>query len=564
MSPIDQGLAYQGFTIKDGVVYACNGLGLKNLFLAGKQWLEVHVNIVNGLNVFPVPDGDTGTNMYLTMQSAWQYVEQTTDHGAGSVAAAAAQGALMGARGNSGVILAEFLQGLALGLEGKVTFTSVDFTQAAKLGVERAYQGVANPVEGTILTVARATVEAAQQEVRTDPDLTRLLAKMVQVARVTQAATPDLLPVLKEAGVTDSGGQGLLYILEGGLRFMGNRPVDLDPNSEIVPPLQSTMGVGDQTYGYDVQFLIQGEQLDVAEIRTHIDSLGWSTVVVGNEKTVKVHVHADDPGLPLSYAVGLGQVSDVLVENMEEQAKAFVYDHTAPFLQLAGFDNRTSRATTTNIAVIAVALGQGLIDIFQSLGVDRVICGEQTMNPSIQEFLDVIEQMSAEHVLILPNNSDILLTAQQVQEFSQKPIAVVPTKTVPQGISALLAFNDQVDLKTNVQRMINAAKQVRTIEVARAVQPIISNGFRSKADEVIGILDNDLVETGQDFNKVALDILAQLETDEYEIITIYFGQDSSREHADILSYNINKFYPELEVEIHRGDQPRHYYIISLE
>ncbi len=557
--PLDYDQALQGFSVQDGIVFACNGPGFKNMLWAGKQWLEAHINVVNGLNVFPVPDGDTGTNMCLTMQSALEEIEQSGDHAVGVIAAAAAHGALMGARGNSGVILSEFLQGLALGLKGKESFTVEDFADAAGLGVERAYQSVVNPVEGTILTVARAAAEAARQSVETTQDLIVLLSNMVEAATIAQANTPELLPVLKEAGVTDSGGQGLLYILEGGLRLVNNEPVDLDPAGEIIPTLQSTLGVEDADYGYDVQFLIQGEGLNVEEIRAHIDTIGESTVVVGDERTVKVHVHIDNPGLPLSYGAGLGLIKDVAVENMGQQAKAFVFEYAvpSPHAKLAGGE-------VAAIATVSVVPGRGLNDIFQSLGIDQVVAGGQTMNPSARELLNIVEQIKVDDVLILPNNSNIILTARQVQKLSKKRVEVVPTKTIPQGIAALLSFNAKTDLKANARRMFDAAKQVFTIEVTEAVRRSTPNGFHIEVGDIIGFLDNELVGVGQCYNEVALDILSRMETDALEIITVYFGRDSSLGQAKALAAKVNRLYPEIEVEIYEGGQPHYHYIISLE
>jgi DAK2 domain fusion protein YloV len=544
-----QELTQYGFQIKDNIVFACNGIGLKNILQGGRQWLEAHVDIVNNLNVFPVPDGDTGTNMLLTMRAALENVEAAPDHAVGTIAAAAAHGALMGARGNSGVILSQFLQGLATGLAGQVTFTAEDFARAAKLGAEQAYQSVVNPVEGTILTVARAISEAAQQSAKTNADLLALFTDILGAAKIAQANTPSLLPVLKQAGVTDSGGQGLVYIFEGGLRLLNNELVDIAPAAEEIPALPFMPGMAGETYGYDVQFLIQGEHLDVAEIRTYIDSVGWSTLVVGDEGLVKVHVHTEDPGVPLSYGVKQGVIRDIVVENMDEQAKAFAH---------------VVEEQKETIATIAVAPGEGLARIFQSLGVSRVLSGGQTKNPSVQELLVAINQVKADEVLILPNNSNVILAAQQAQTLSQKKVEVLPTQTIPQGITALLAFNYQADLETNFQGMAEAAQQVQTIEVTQVVRDSNFNGFKVKLGDVMGFLNNELVSAGQSYEQVCLDVLSQAETDTCEIMTIYFGQDSSPEQARVLAGKINEFYPELEVEIHEGGQPHYQYIISLE
>lgn len=554
------GLATPGLTIENGMILTCNGAGLKNLLEAGTQWLELHKEVVNGLNVFPVPDGDTGTNMLLTMRAALAEVENATDHRVATIAAAAARGALVGARGNSGVILSQFLQGVAGGLKNKTTFTAKEFAQAVEEGAAQAYQSVIEPVEGTILTVARAASEAARRSVKTNQDLGLLLADIVAAVRVAQASTPELLPVLKEAGVTDSGGQGLLYILEGGLRLLTGQPVDLDPAGAPVPVLQSTLGVDKKTYGYDVQFLIRGEQLDVDDIRANINAMGRSTVVVGDAQLVKVHLHTGQPDLPVNYGATVGSVSNVVVENLEEQARAFVRAHAASTVQV----DPPAAGTTAGIATVAVVAGQGLADIFKSLGVSRVVFGGQTMNPSTQELLNVVEQVEAGSVLILPNNSNIILAAQQVQKLSPKNVQVVPTRTIPQGIAALLAFNIQADAETNARRMLSAAGLVQTFEITRAVRDTRLNRLKINCGDVVALCDNELVGAGQHYDDVTLAGLAGAVNDAHEVVTIYYGQESSQERAEILAGKINRRFPDLDVELYDGGQPHYYYIISLE
>jgi hypothetical protein len=553
MAAVEKTLANQGFQLADDIVISADGAGLKHLLRAGQGWLEAHVNVVNGLNVFPVPDGDTGTNLVLTMRSAMAHVAEAADDNVATIAAAAAQGALMGARGNSGVILSQFLRGLASSFEGHTVFTVGDFARAAQVGVQEAYKSVVKPVEGTILTVARAAADAARQNAATNDDLVAHLTEVVAAAKIAQAETPELLPVLKEAGVTDSGGQGLVYILEGSLRFLRGEPVDLDPAGEAAPLLQSSLGADEEAYGYDVQFLIQGESLDVGTIRQQIDSLGWSTVVVGDERLVKVHVHSRDPGVPISYGASQGIISDVVVENMETQAKEFVHGHLA-----------TAGDPVGEIATVAVVPGSGLAQIFKSLGVNGILPGGQTMNPSIQELLEAIDRVKAEQVLVLPNNSNVILAARQVETLSKKQVVVVPTKTLPQGIAALLAFNYQADLETNAQRMHAAAAQVQTIEVARAVTDRTFNGFNIKPGDVMGLFNDELMSVGQDYEGPVLDILARIQMEAYEIATIYYGCDCSHSQADGLAREISGRFPDLEIEVHSGGQPHYDYIISLE
>jgi hypothetical protein len=561
-------LVAQGLEIREGIIWACNGLGLKKFFQAGQQWLEAHMHVVNSLNVFPVPDGDTGTNMVLTMRSALAEVETVADDSVGTISAAIAHGALMGARGNSGVILSQFLQGLATSLAGQAIFTAVDLACAARQGVEIAYQSVVNPVEGTILTVARAAADAAQQSAQTNQDLGILLADMVEAAKIAEASTPQLLPILHEAGVTDSGGQGLVYILEGGLRFLRGEPIEADSASAIAAaPVLQTLDTEEAAYGYDVQFLIQGNSLNVAEIRAQIDSMGWSTLVVGDERLVKVHVHANDPGQPISYGASQGVLTDVVIENMELQARKFVQERAVappPALAVPAQMAEHLRETLTNIATVCVAPSEGLAQILQSLGASHIVFGGQTMNPSTQELLMAIHQTPVDNVLILPNNSNVILAAQQAQKLSPKNVRVVPTKTIPQGIAALLSFNYQAGLETNAQRMLAAAQQVQTVEITQAVRESTFSGFQIKSGDVMGLFNDELVSVGQDGDEVALDVLAKVNAADHELLTLYFGQDSSAEQVQALADKIKTNYPHLEVEIHDGGQPYYTYIISLE
>ncbi|MBE7549631.1 MAG: DAK2 domain-containing protein [Anaerolineales bacterium] len=561
-------LSLPGFEVNHQAVLAGNGLGLKAMLRAGGQWLEAHRQVVNSLNVFPVPDGDTGTNMVLTMRSALAEAETTGDNRVETVAAAIAHGALMGARGNSGVILSQFLQGLALSFAGQENFTGEDLARAARQGTKTAYQSVVNPVEGTILTVAREVAEAAQQSIGATRDLTVLLADMVAAAKAAEANTPELLPILKEAGVTDSGGQGLVYILEGSLRFLQGEPVETDPASSAALLLPPTLTTEEMAYGYDVQFLIQGERLNVEEIRAQVDRLGWSTLVVGNERTVKVHVHTQDPGVPLSYGASQGILLDVVVENMEVQAKKFVQErgggtHVPPLSLPSQLTDRL-RDSMTTIGTVCVAPSHGLAHILQSLGANQIVLGGQTMNPSPQELLDAVAKIHGPDVLILPNNGNVVLAAQQAQKLADKNVRVVPTKTIPQGIAALLSLNYQADLEANAERMLSAARQVQTVEITRAVRDTSLSGFHIKLGDVMGLLNDELVSVGQDDDEVTLDVLAKVEAGTHEIITIYFGQECLAARAGTLAEKIRALYPELEVEVHDGGQPYYHYIISLE
>ncbi len=568
MTPADQTSIPQGFKASDGLIIACNGVGLSKMLEAGKYWLEAHVKIVNNMNVFPVPDGDTGTNMLLTMRSVLEKLKDAPDHEVGTIAAAAAQGALMGARGNSGVILSQFLQGIAASLEGRRHFTAEEFAHALSRGAENAYQSVLQPVEGTILTVARAAAEMAQQQAKTEQDLVRLLSEVLKAAKIAQAKTPELLPILKQAGVTDSGGQGLVYILEGALQFLLNEPIASNSGSAGEPESRPGLVGVEEPYGYDVQFLIHGETLDVAKIREHIAAIGRSTLVVGNEHVVKVHVHTPDPGLPLSYGYRQGGLSDIVVENMEEQAKMFAQ---AP--KTAATQSTLSRSDREEVneailggqtAIIAVVPGQGLAEIFQSLGASCIVPGGQTMNPSVQELLEAVNQVQLNDVLIFPNNGNVIMAARQTQALSNKNVFVIPTQTIPEGVAALISFDNETDLQSNVRRMVEAMRHVQTLEIITAARDSNFDGLDIKAGNVIGLLNHNLASAGETEGRVILDALAQVTMEKYEVMTIYAGQGVSADQGQAVARAISGCYPELEIEIHDGGQPHANYIISLE
>ncbi len=537
----------------------CNGLDLRNLLRSGQQWLEAHAELVNNLNVYPVPDGDTGTNMVLTMRAALAQTAEATDHQAGTIAVAAAHGALMGARGNSGVILSQFLQGMAEALQGRNTFTTADFACALQQASRQAYRSVPEPVEGTILTVARAMADAARQSAARYTDLQVVLADTLHAAKVAQAGTPLLLPVLKEAGVTDSGGQGLVYILEGGLRYLQHEPVDVAPvEAEVIIP----KGIAAEPYGYDVQFLVRGTKLDVTSIRAVIGRMGESVLVVGDEQLVKVHLHAPDPGAPLSYGARQGSISEVVVENLDLQARAFA--HSA-----VNDEPASEKAAPLALAAIAVASGDGFGRIFRSLGVNQVVSGGQTHNPSVDELLAAINRTSAQHIVILPNNSNVILPARQAQQVAQrdgdgKRVTVLPTHTLPQGIAAMLSFNARPDVETTLARMAEAMAQIKTIEITRAVRSSQLNGFRMKSGDVMGLLEQTLVAVGQAVDEVTAQVLSRLEVEAYEIATIYFGREQSPRQAAELAQKISTLYSDLEIEVHAGGQAYYDYIISME
>lgn len=543
---------------QSGVRVRCDGLELQRMVESGTAWLEAHIDLINSLNVYPVPDGDTGTNMFLTMQAALREMATVADVSVSSVANALAHGSLMGARGNSGVILSQIWRGVAKHLDGKEYLTASDLALALREGSITAYKGVMRPVEGTILTVAREAAEAAMLAAAASDDLVYVVERVVEQATDAVRRTPDLLPVLKEAGVVDAGGQGLHTILEGIQRHWQGETMLLVPTAKIGARLNQEHGP-EEEYGYDIQFLLQGDSLAVDDIRDAFMSMGDSVLVVGDENTLKVHVHSEDPGTVLSYATSKGSISDVVVENMQAQYEEFVAQRERPAVSLP-----LAAQPPSDIAIVAVATGKGLVRVFESLGAAAVVRGGQTMNPSTQEMLEAVESLQTAKAIILPNNPNILLAAQQVQRMSDKEIAVIPTSTIPQGISALLAFNYQSDMKTNVDLMERAVGQIQTVEITNAVRSVRINGLSIQEGQFIGLLNGELVEAGDGPASVAQAALRRIGMERYEVITVYWGEDVDREQAQELAAWIGSHYKDKEVELVEGRQPHYHYIISAE
>lgn len=533
----------------------CDGQELKHILESSTVWLEAHIDFINSLNVYPVPDGDTGTNMYLTMQSALRELSAVADCSVSSVARALAHGALMGARGNSGVILSQVWRGVAKQLDGKERLTAHDFALALREGVATAYKGVMRPVEGTILTVARESAEAAIVSAGERNDLAHVLDGAVRTAKESLDRTPDLLPVLKEAGVVDAGGQGYYTLLQGMLRHLNGEPVAGTSPGRSGAKMEHGRDQR-EGYGYDIQFLVSGHDLPINEIREAIASMGDSALVVGDSETIKVHVHSGDPGKVIGYATTKGALRDVVVEDMQEQYQQFV----------AGQAKRAVAAAVplSDIAVAAVVNGDGLRRVFESLGAGAIVQGGQTMNPSTEELLEAFAALPTNKVIVLPNNPNVILTAQQAQRMSDKEVVVISTKTIPQGISALLAFNYQSDLKANVDLMERAAAQIQTIEITRAVRSVQINGLRVEKGQFIGLLNGELEQAGEDLQKVAQAVLEHLDVDRYEIITVYWGDAVTEEQARGLAGWIAERHPDKEVELVEGRQPHYHYIISAE
>lgn len=542
----------------------CTGPQLRKMARAGLVWLERNRDHVNSLNVFPVPDGDTGTNMLLTMRSAYARIEAGDENHVGKVAGQLAQGALMGARGNSGVILSQIWRGLAAGLSSVETFTTADLAQAFQMASDTAYKGVMRPVEGTILTVIREGAAEAADAARKSEDLRFMLERILERCQQALERTPDLLPILRQAGVVDSGGQGLVYILEGMMRYAQGE-LSLDEQAEAraaaEPVSAQALAVpegGSLEFPYDVQFILTGRNLNVSQVRARIDAMGDSTVVVGDSSTIKVHIHVKDPGEPLSYGISLGQISDVVVENMQEQMEALVHgDPAAPAAPVV-------TVLPDQVAVVAVAAGKGLINVFHSLGAACVVNGGQTNNPSTEEIFQAIEKLPTDKVVILPNNKNIFLAAEAACDLSTKDVAVVHSRTVPQGIAALMALRPEREVEVNAEMMEQALKLVRTGEITRATRTVEIDGVDVKEGEIIALADGRLCSSGADESVVLDELLEQLEVADAGIISLYFGADIPVGEAAETADHIRALFPDVEVELVEGGQAHYHYILGVE
>lgn len=560
-----------------------DGAAYRELLHAGLTWLDAHHDIVNALNVFPVPDGDTGTNMLLTMKSALQEITSTHAATVGQAAKAAAHGALMGARGNSGVILSQILRGIARSLDDQLTLTGPRFAAALAEGSRIAYKGVNRPVEGTILTVVREAAGAAEQAAQINPDLIFVVARAVRAADEAVINTPKLLPVLAQAGKVDSGGKGLYYILEGIYRALRGETVEsaaaaaTQPTATPEGPARPSKGhreIPTLVYGFDVQFLLEGQGLDMEAIRAEITAMGDCPLVEGDASLIKVHVHVPNPGVPLGYAIGLGFVTDVVVENMDDMHIPEMrpgYDPVPPRFEPPAEPARPAtepERPLENIegpGIIVVAPGKGLADVFRSLGAHIIVSGGQTMNPSTHDLYTAIQKLPTDQVIILPNNGNVVMASQQAQGLVEgKTVAVVPSKSVPQGISALLALNPHADLARNAQTMTAALGHVQTGEVTIAVQDAFFDGIEVRAGDVIGLLNDRLTAKGNDSDAVVEDLLGQMGVTDLEIVTLYYGQPVATDEAKALQARLSKLFPDQEIEIVNGGQPFYHYIISAE
>ena len=536
-----------------------DGQTMKEMFASGTAWLEKCAPDINAINVFPIPDGDTGTNMVLTMQYALEEAKLNSEDQVSSVAESLARGALMGARGNSGVILSQFFRGLAKGLKGKTHFNGGDFAEAMVEASQIAYQGIVNPVEGTILTVMKDASKAAKEAVKNNDSLVSVLEAAVKSAEESVARTPSLLPVLRDAGVVDAGGQGLYILLDGVLQFLRGesqriqyrRPRLVVAESQLVPRAAQMPTRLETPHGYCINFVIEGQDLNLGKIEKDLKKKGQSLIVTGADTLVRVHIHSFQPGEILQYATKLGKLHEVTINNMDDQYAEFI-------------KMQRERMPSVDIATVAVATGDGFFELFNSLGNIIIVPGGQTMNPSVRELLQAVESAPSNNIILLPNNKNIVSAASQIQSLTSKKVKVIPTRNIPQGIAAFLAFDYEMDLEGNAQVMEKAIRKVKAIEVTKAMRGIRFNNLEIRKGQFITILnDEDLIATADKMRDAILEAVGKAGAEKAEIITVYYGAEIKGVEAQEIAQDIRDHY-HTEVEVVYGGQPHYNYIISLE
>jgi len=540
----------------------------KRALLGSLSWLTANQEEVNRLNVFPVPDGDTGTNMLLTLQSAVEDIRESDAAEVSKIAALAAHGSLMGARGNSGVILSQIFRGFAKHVQGKAALTPSELADALEEAANAAYRAVIKPTEGTILTVAReagrAAKNAAQQP---DTNVNVVIRAACRAAKTATDNTPTQLAILREAGVVDAGGYGLQVILEGFLKTVeeSETAAPAPVAAGRAAPAQRSLELPEEGWGYCTEFLIEGSGMKVEEIRDTIAAMGNSALVVGDEDLIRVHVHTNEPTAVLAYASGVGNLSRTKVDDMSKQHRVILQGEAEERVPHQNGSQPKAAPTRPNgIGLVAVVAGGGLAGIFKGLGVDAVVEGGQTMNPSTQDMLKAVEAVPYQEVILLPNNANVVLAAQQVPELTQKTVHLVPTHNVPQGIASMVAFNPQKDATANVEAMKGASSQVQTIEVTHAVRDTRANGVAVKKGDVIALINDKLRHSGADYGSVVTLALKDIKPEEYELVTVYRGQGAADKDLKVLTEAIGRDFPDLEVEVQDGGQQHYPFILSVE
>ena len=548
-----------------------NGPLLKEIFKGAVNYLISMKEEVNALNVFPVPDGDTGTNMSLTSKSALKQIESLEgDFTAGDVSAAAARGALMGARGNSGVILSQLLRGFSEGLEGIDEATTSDLAHAFKKASETTYKAVMKPIEGTILTVGRETADFAIRHYKKAEDPITFLEDVIVEANKSLDNTPNQLQVLKEAGVVDAGGKGLVVLLEGGLKVLKGEDIADQSEDETLKKkaqkeVQFTEADTSLKYGYCTEFIINTDYEDIDSFREKISPLGDCLLVVGGggSHLIKVHVHTNDPGIVLQHACELGLLQDIKIDNMRYQHREVLFDDEE-VAEAKKREEEEEIIEEKDYSFITVSMGEGMTETFKSLGVDYVVAGGQTMNPSTEDLLKGVDKVGGKVIYLIPNNSNIILSAEQARDISNREIIVIPSKSVPQGIAAMLAFNEEASKEENEENMIEAIGNVVDASVTYAVRDTTINGKEIHKDDIIGIASKDIISSGKTVFDVVTETVDKLMDEDISLVTLFYGEDVKEEDAEEVREAIEEKYPDIDIDVIKGDQPIYYYIISLE
>ena len=516
---------------------------LQDFFSGGANTLKLNRAVVDALNVFPVPDGDTGTNMSLTISAAVKEIKSTTADDIRLVAKELAHGALMGARGNSGVIFSQIIRGISQGLNSRYA-SPTNLAKALKKGADLAYQSVMKPVEGTVLTVIREMADAAIKAAYKSDDCLEVLEAAVAQGEVTLAQTPQLLPSLKKAGVVDAGGKGLILIFQGGIAALKGETVP-ELETEVVNTVQPK--TEECEFGYCTEMIIKGNKLSIQEIRGTLALLGDSLLVVGDENNVKVHIHTLSPGAVLEYAVKLGTLHDIKIDNMSDQ-------HQENDLQ----------EVKKPLAVVAVASGHGMKEIFSSLGVDIVVLGGQSMNPSTEDLLKAVKMVNAEEVIVLPNNKNIIPAAEQLKGLSDQKIHIVPTKNLLQGISAMTLYDGDKAAAFNIERMSGAYAHLTSIEITYAVRDTVVNNLQIKTGDILALIDGMIEITGLSREAVLFEALEKSITEDHEIVTVFYGEGIEEAVVEEIQQEFAKRFPDIELEVHFGGQPIYHYLASVE
>ncbi len=529
---------------------------LKQMFKQSNEELKRNIELVNDLNVFPVPDGDTGTNMSLTMQSAIESIDPSKDYTIETLSKEVSKGSLMGARGNSGVILSQIFRGFAKGCEEKNELTPKDFAEAISEASKVAYSAVMKPVEGTILTVIRKTGEQLERFVTKNTTVDEAVEYAIHVAKKALEETPEELEVLKQAGVVDAGGKGLVCILIGFDHAIKGKELLNEEIESITKKSEARIKAPENIeFGYCTEFILRGT-VDAEGLKKKIEKLGDSMVFVQSDDIIKIHVHTNNPGIALEYGLEEGELVKIKIENMREQHSHIINGEEEPKPKV--------EKEKSKYEIISVAIGSGISEIFRDLGVTQIIEGGQTMNPSTKDLLEKIDDTNAENIIILPNNSNIILAAEQAKKLSDKNVYILPTKSIPQGINSLIEFNWDDDVEINLERMNEGIEKVKTVQVTYSVKDTTFDDVEIKKDEILGVSDGNIVSVGDDLHDITMKTVKTAIDEDTEIVTIYFGKDVEEEVANNLASEIEELLEFGDVEVYYGGQPLYYYLISIE